>query len=141
MDKIHLLHNTYIMYNSVWYASLTKPFLQLPAWIFSPIWIILYTSLLVSLILYAIKITSKKKAGGYIVFVVHMIFNLLWSPIFFYLQRIDIALFVIAIMDLTAINMIIKFFSVSKTAGAILIPYLIWIFFATYLNTMFLILN
>ena len=141
MDKHHQLHNTYIMFDSVWFNSLTKPFLQPPAWIFSPVWIMLYASLLVSLILYSVKITSKKKANGYIVFVVHMIFNLLWSPVFFYLQRIDIALFVIAIMDFTAIYMIAKFFSVSKTAGAILVPYLIWIFFATYLNIMFLILN
>jgi len=101
----------------------------------------LYATLLVSLILYSVKITTKKKIGGYIIFVVHMIFNLMWSPIFFYLKRIDIALFVIVIMDLTAIYMIAKFFSVSKTAGAILVPYLIWIFFATYLNTMFLVLN
>lgn len=129
------------MFNSVWFDSLTKPFLQPPAWIFSPVWIMLYASILVSLILYSIKITYKNKTGGYIVFVVHMIFNLLWSPVFFYLHRIDIALFVIVIMDLTAIYMIIKFYSISKTAGTILIPYLIWIFFATYLNTMFLILN
>ena len=129
------------MFNSVWFDSLTKPFLQPPAWIFSPVWIMLYASILVSLILYSIKITYKNKTGGYIVFVVHMIFNLLWSPVFFYLHRIDIALFVIVIMDLTAIYMIIKFYSISKTAGTILIPYLIWIFFVSYLNTMFLILN
>lgn len=129
------------MFDSIWYDSLTKPFLQPPAWIFSPVWIILYGTLLVSLIMYALTISPKNKLNGYIIFIVHMFFNLLWSFVFFSFHRIDIALAVVVIMDLTAIFMTSKFLSVSKASGLILVPYLVWIFFATYLNTMFLILN
>ena len=129
------------MYNSFWYNSLTKPLLQPPAWVFPPVWIFLYAIILLSLIVYSVKITKVSKLSGYIVFIVHMIFNLMWSVVFFKFQRIDIALAVVVIMDLTAIYMMAKFFSVSKTAGCMLVPYLLWIFFATYLNTMFLILN
>jgi tryptophan-rich sensory protein len=129
------------MYDSIWYESLTKPFLLPPAQIFSPVWIILYATLLISLIFYALAITGKSKLSGYVVFIIHMIFNLLWSFVFFSLQRIDLALVVIVIMDLTAIYIAAKFYTVSKFSGIILIPYLIWIFFATYLNIMFLILN
>jgi len=129
------------MYSSIWYDSLTKPFLQPPAWIFSPVWIIMYGLLLTSIILYTISISEKKKMNGYIYFVVHMIFNLIWSPVFFNLHKIDIALVLILIMDFTAILFISKFFSISKLAGSLLFPYFFWLMFATYLNLQFWRLN
>ena len=129
------------MYSSVWYDSLIKPFLQPPAWIFSPVWIIMYGLLLTSIILYSISISEKKKISGYIYFIVHMIFNLLWSPVFFTLHKIDIAFVLILIMDFTAILLISKFFSISKLAGSLLFPYLVWLLFATYLNLQFWRLN
>lgn len=129
------------MFDSIWYDSLIKPQFLPPAWVFSPVWIILYGTLLTSLIIYTLTISNKHKISGYVIFVIHMVFNLAWSLVFFSLHRIDIALAVVVIMDLTAVFITTKFFSVSKAAGLILIPYLAWIFFATYLNTMFLILN
>ena len=129
------------MYNSLWFDNLNKPIFQPPEWIFMPIWIILYSTLFASLIIYTIKITQKPKLTGYILFTVHMIFNLLWSPVFFILHKIEIALFTIFIIDITAVLFIKKFLSVSKIAGMILIPYLFWILFATYLNFKIYILN
>ena len=129
------------MYSSVWYDSLTKPPLQPPGWIFTPVWIILYGTLLISLILYSIEITKEKKMSGYIYFIVHMVFNLLWSPVFFYLHRVDIALVIIFVMLSSAILMIIKFYKVSKLAGGILFPYLLWLIFAGYLNSGIYLLN
>jgi len=122
------------MYDTLWYDSLIKPFLQPPAWIFAPVWIILYAILFISVLLYTVTITKKKKISGYIYFVIHMIFNLSWSPIFFYLHKMNITFFIILIMIFTAILIIYKFFSVSKIAGAILLPYLCWLIFAAYLN-------
>lgn len=129
------------MFDSIWYDSLTKPALQPPAWIFTPVWIILYGTLLASLIIYSIKVTKKNKMSGYVYFIVHMIFNLLWSPVFFSLHNIKIALVIILVMDFLAILTIWKFYSISKIAGSILIPYMFWLTFATYLNIQFLILN
>ena len=83
------------MFDSIWYNSLTKPFLQPPAWIFTPVWIILYGVILTSIIIYAITPSKKDKTNGYVYLIIHMIFNLLWSPIFFLLHKINIALFVI----------------------------------------------
>lgn len=129
------------MFDSVWYDSLTKPFLKPPAWIFTPVWIILYGIILISIIIYTVTHSKKNKINGYIYLILHMIFNLLWSPVFFALHRIDIALLVIVLMCITLIFMIYKFYSISKLAGALLIPYLCWIIFALYLNIQFLILN
>lgn len=129
------------MFNTVWYDNLIKPFLNPPAWIFPPVWIILYCSILISFIFYTVSITNKKKFDGYVLFLIHMVFNFLWSPIFFILHKMDIALAIVILMDITAILLIRKFFSVSKISGFILVPYFCWILFATYLNTAFLILN
>ena len=129
------------MYSSVWYDSLIKPTFQPPAWIFTPIWIILYLTLFISLILYSVTITSKNKMNGYVYFIVHMIFNLLWSPVFFYLHKIDIALVIVFIMIFTAVLMIIQYFRVSKSAGFILLPYFAWLIFAAFLNFQLLMLN
>jgi len=129
------------MFDSVWYDNLSKPFLNPPGWIFSPVWIILYGTLLAAVIIYSIVITKKSKFFGYVIFTVHMVLNLLWSPVFFVLHKINIALVIVVLMDITAILLIRKFFSVSKIAGLILIPYFLWIMFATYLNLEFLMLN
>ena len=49
------------MFDTVWYDNLVKPFLNPPAWIFPPVWIILYATLLIALILYIVSVTKKRK--------------------------------------------------------------------------------
>jgi len=128
------------MFNSIWYQSLTKPKFTPPDWLFSPIWIFLYITIFLSFILYFLK-PYKNKKSGYVYFAIEMILNLLWSPIFFGMQNILSAFIVIVLMDIFAVLLIKKFYSVSKISGIILIPYLLWILFATYLNYAYLILN
>lgn len=129
------------MFNSLWYDSLNKPFLNPPAWIFSPVWIILYTTLLIALILYTIKPVKTNRILGYVFFIIQLGLNLMWSPAFFQLHNIKLALIIVLFMDLFALLTIIKFYSVSKLSGLIMIPYFLWIMFATYLNFNFLLLN
>lgn len=129
------------MYNSFWYDLLIKPPLTPPAWIFAPVWAILYIMIFVAFAIYAIKPYSGNKSWGYIVFFIQMLLNLCWSPVFFYFHNIGMALAVIIIMDVFVILNIIEFFKVSKTAGLLLIPYFLWILFATYLNFGFFIQN
>ena len=129
------------MYNTIWYDNLIKPALNPPSEIFSPVWIILYGTILVSLILYTIKISRHKKLRGYIYFITQMLLNLAWSPAFFYLKNIGLALGIVILLDILVIMTIIQFYKVSKLSGITLIPYLIWILFATYLNIGFFVLN
>ena len=128
------------MFKSVWYYNLTKPPLAPPDWIFPPVWSILYFSMLVALLLYLFKPAQNKKLG-YIYFIAQLILNFLWTPTFFYLQNIVLALIVIILLDIFVILTIKSFYKVSKISGLILIPYLIWILFATYLNIGYLVLN
>ena len=125
------------MFKSVWYYNLTKPPLAPPDWIFPPVWSILYFSMLVALLLYLFKSAQNKKSG-YIYFAVQLILNLLWAIVFFYLKNMFLALI---LLDIFVILTIKSFYKVSKISGLILIPYLIWILFATYLNIGYLVLN
>ena len=128
------------MFKSVWYYNLTKPPLAPPNWIFPPVWSILYLSMLVALLLYLFEPAQNKKSG-YIYFIAPLFLNLLWDPVFFYLKNMFLALIVIILLDIFVILTIKSFYKVSKISGLILIPYLIWILFATYLNIGYLILN
>ena len=129
------------MYNSLWYDLLSKPPLTPPAGIFLPVWIFLYSTIVISLILYIVKPISYNKQKGIIYFILHILLNIFWSPAFFILKNIGLGLIILILMIITGILMFIEFFRVSKLAGYILIPYFLWIFFALYLNIGFFVLN
>lgn len=124
-----------------WYSTLIQPPLKPPAWLFAPVWTVLYITMAVSLFLYARKYTIKNKAWGYVLFFTQILVNLSWSPAFFGLKNIGLALALIILLDILVFFNIIEFFKVSKSAGRCLIPYFIWILFATYLNLGIFILN
>ena len=128
------------MLDYIWYFSLTKPYLTPPAWIFAPVWSFLYLTIAFSFVLYFLK-KDENKGPGYLYFLVQMILNLIWTPVFFGTKNILLALIVIILMDVFIILTIKKFYEVRKFAGLILIPYLIWTLFATYLNFGYFILN
>lgn len=119
-----------------WYATLVRPTFAPPNWVFGPVWTILYT--LIGISLYLIW-TNKKRSLK--LFLFHLFLNAIWSPIFFGLKNLGLAFFIILLMDLSLIVIIKSFYKVNKIAGLILIPYLIWISFATVLNFSFWQLN
>lgn len=113
-----------------WYATLEKPFFNPPNYIFGPVWTILYTLIGISLYL----ILTHKKKGSLKLFWFHLLLNALWSPIFFGLKNLGLALFVIIVMDVSLVLIIKNFYKVNKWAAYLLIPYLLWISFASILN-------
>lgn len=128
------------MYNSQWYQNLIKPPFSPPDSIFAPVWTILYSILFAALILYIIKPMPNKKSG-YILFAVQLGLNLLWSPVFFAAQNIPLAAAIIILLDIFVLLTVLKFYSVSKPAGILIIPYFLWCLFASYLNIMYFMLN
>ena len=128
------------MYNQVWYNSLTKPLFTPPSIVFTVAWSFLYLTIFISLLVYA-STPSENKRSGYLFFVAQLLFNFLWSPVFFGLKNILSALVVILLIDIFTILTIRKFFTVSKLSAVLLFPYMLWLIFATYLNFAFLILN
>lgn len=128
------------MFNFAWYNSLAKPALSAPKFLFAPVWSILYLTILISFVLYFNE-KSEDKVFGYLYFLLQMIFNSIWTPVFFGLKNIALALFVIILLDVFVFFNIKEFYKVSKISAIILIPYFVWILYATYLNIGYFILN
>ncbi|MBR2430520.1 tryptophan-rich sensory protein [bacterium] len=124
-----------------WYKTLIQPSFQPPSWLFQPVWTILYILMSISLFIYIKEFSIKNKTWGYILFFVQLLLNFSWSPIFFMMKNITLALIIIILLDIVVLLNIIEFNKISKLASKLLIPYFIWIIFATYLNWGYLILN
>lgn len=123
-----------------WYPGLVKPPLTPPNWVFGPVWTILYIMIGASFALYQTKGPHPTKLPA-IVFVLHLVVNLFWSFAFFFLTNPSLALGTIIILLLLISLLIYKFISVSKWAAYLLVPYALWVSFATYLNAAILYLN
>lgn len=124
-----------------WFENLNKPFLSPPDWVFTPVWIILYTMMGISLFLFLQGGMSKNKIIPLLFFIIQLGLNILWSPLFFYMQNIFGALICITFLWIFILLTIITFYKHSKAASLLLIPYLIWVSFAFYLNFGFYVLN
>lgn len=129
------------MFGSIWYYSLNQPPLTPPAAVFPVVWTILYTMIFVSLVLFITTRTGKSKFFGYIWFWGQLILNFIWTPIFFGLHKISAALIVLLVMDVLVLFNIKEFYEISKKSAYFLIPYFLWILFATYLNLGYVLLN
>lgn len=129
------------MINLDWYANLNKPLLTPPDWIFSPTWIVLYITIFVSLIIFTTTVARKDKIKGYVLFILQLLLNILWTPVFFVFKNVGLAFVIIILLDVLVCLTIKSFYKVSKKAGIILLPYFVWILYATYLNAGICFLN
>lgn len=121
------------MYISNWYNSLIKSSLNPPASVFGPVWSILYTLMASSFILYG-KSGGLSNMTGVAYFVIQLTLNILWPIVFFTLKNIPLSLLTIVGLLIYIILTIRQFFTVNKYSAYLLIPYLLWTGFATYLN-------
>jgi benzodiazapine receptor len=127
---------------SSWYAGLEKPSFNPPNWIFAPVWTILF--LLMGISLYLIwrrGLEDKKAKIAVFIFAIQLILNVLWSFLFFGLQSPLYAFVEIIILWLAILITIINFSKISKLAAYLLLPYILWVSFASVLNFSILILN
>lgn len=126
----------------VWYATLQKPALNPPAVVFGPVWTVLYLLMGLALFLVWRKGLYKKGTGlALTVFGIQLILNVLWSIVFFGLHSIAWALVVIILLWLCIFLTLILFAKISKGTMWLLVPYLLWVSFALYLNYSLFILN
>jgi len=117
-----------------WYDTLVKPSFNPPSWVFSPVWTTLYTLMGISLFLVLKVEDSIDKKQGLVFLAIQLVLNGLWSIVFFGLHQILWAFVVIILLLLFIILSILKFYKVSRLVAYILIPYLLWVSFATVLN-------
>ena len=118
-----------------WYTTIQKPTFTPPNWIFGPVWIFLY--LLMGISLYLIwnsNIHSKARQIAIILFLIQLVFNILWSFLFFYLKNPLMGFIEILILLLLIVLTAWKFLGLNKIAAFLMIPYILWVSFATILT-------
>jgi benzodiazapine receptor len=118
-----------------WYAALKKPSFTPPNWIFSPVWITLFVLMGIAAFLVWHKgLSDQKVKMALSIFAVQLILNVLWSVMFFGLRSPLAGLIEITILWFVILLTILYFLRVSNMAGILLIPYILWVSFATFLN-------
>lgn len=130
------------MNDSLKYQNLIQPDWAPPAWLFGPVWTVLYIGILISFGT-AIGLYLKKKISFIIVlpFILNIVFNLLFTPIQFGLQNNILAFFDIVLVLGTLIWAMISIYPHKKWIMYAQIPYLLWVSFATILQTTITYLN
>jgi benzodiazapine receptor len=114
-----------------WYAALAKPGWNPPAWVFAPVWTLLYLAMGIAAWL------VWRRGGGaapLLLWGVQLALNAVWPPLFFGLHRPDLAFADIVLLWLAVLATTIAFWRVTASAGLLLAPYLAWVTFAAALN-------
>ncbi len=124
-----------------WYAFLEKPFFNPPGWVFWPVWSILYIMIWLSFFLVWKKWLWKKSKKIIWVYSTQLFFNFTWSFSFFYFENPLLWLINIILLLFLIIYNIYLFYWIDKKSAYLLVPYLLWVSFATLLNLAIFILN
>lgn len=134
-----------------WYAGLVKPSFSPPNWLFGPVWVTLYLLMGISAYLVWEKLkennAAKNPAGakaaqlGLLLFAVQLVLNAKWSFLFFGLHSPFLGLVCIVFLWLAIVLTIWQFSKVSRNAALLLLPYLLWVSFASLLNYFIFALN
>jgi translocator protein len=129
------------MYSEDWYKNIKKSPLSPPSWLFGVVWPILYCMIFASLIL-VVKDFKNNRIFKYslIMFFLQLIFNLIWTTIFFKFKKYKLALVDLYLTIIFTGLTIYYFYKLNKISAYLLIPYFLWICFASYLN-LYIVLN
>ena len=127
---------------STWYSSLSKPWWSPPNWLFGPIWTTLYLLMGVALFLvWREGLHRQDVRFAILIFSVQLAINLLWSVVFFSFHALFGSFILVMLLWLAILANIIAFLIISKWAGLLLVPYIIWVSIASYLNYSVYLLN
>ena len=123
------------------YEQLLRPALTPPSVVFPIVWAVLFALLGIGTARVWLAPPSKYRRAALAVFWVQLIFNFLWSLVFFNLQAFGFAFFWLVVLWLLILLMIVLYARVDKAAAWLQVPYLLWVAFAGYLNLMIWLLN
>ena len=127
--------------DTVWFQSLTKPAIFPPPMWFGIVWSALYVMIGLSLALVASAWGAYGRRLALVLFGLHFVGNLAWTPVFFGMQQMTWGLYVLIYAVVTLIAVIAVFWRVRRSAALLLLPYLAWASFATVLNYQFIAEN
>lgn len=122
----------------IWFADLKKPSFNPPAWLFAPVWTTLYVMIGIT---FARIYLRDPKGPAMKLFIIQMLLNWSWTPLWFGLHLMWIALSVIILLWMTILTFIVTARRTDPVSAALFVPYLAWVSFATVLNASLAILN
>lgn len=126
---------------NAWYAALIKPRLTPPDWAFPVAWTTIYILLGLALAMILHARGARLRGLAILLFAVQLLVNLTWSPVFFGMHQVTVALGIVAAMFVLTLAMTLLFARIRPLAGALMVPYLAWLLLAFYLNYAIMDLN
>jgi benzodiazapine receptor len=121
-------------YGNRWFDALEKPALMPPGWAFGVAWTILYVMMALAFAIVLHARGAKGRGAAIALFLGQLLLNLAWSPIFFRAHQVGSALLLIIAIFLMAAATTVLFWRIRRFAGVLLLPYLAWLAFASFLN-------
>lgn len=121
------------------YETVQKPALTPPGWIFPVVWTILY--ILMGIASYLVLVSEENKDTALKAYGLQLAANFIWPLLFFNLQQYTLAFFWLLLLWLLIYITTVLFYRISKPAGYLMLPYLLWVTFAGYLNLSIALLN
>lgn len=119
----------------VWYQNLIQPSWKPPDWAFGPAWTAIFLCCAAAgTLAWSAATTTGQRRGVVIAFAINAALNLLWSQLFFKLQRPDWSLLEVGVLWLSVLSLVIVCGRLSRLAGALVVPYLVWVAFASSIN-------
>ncbi|MEO7323209.1 MAG: TspO/MBR family protein [Dokdonella sp.] len=119
---------------SSFYVQLHQPAWAPPAWVFGPVWSVLYLLMGIAAWLVWRAAALRATRGALVMFLLQLGLNALWSWLFFAWHRGAMAFADIVLLWVLIIMTLVSFWRIKPLAGALLIPYLLWVSFASVLN-------
>ncbi len=124
------------------FANINQPPLSPPGWLFPIAWTILYILMgVASWLIFVSKAPYKKKNNALVLYAIQLFFNFFWSIFFFKLNLYTFSLIWLIALLVLIIATAVKFKKISNTAFGLIVPYILWVCFACYLNLGVAILN
>lgn len=132
----------FVIIDKINYDSLNKPFLNPPPYVFTLAWSIIYVLCIVAMYMFLDKVDNEEtKQKGVINYYINMFINLLWTVTFFGLGNFIAALVLLILLYLSTLSLFLIYRKESKLVGNLIIPYLLWLLLALYLNICIVFLN
>lgn len=124
------------------YQSLEQPPFAPPSWVFPVAWTILYALMgIAAYFIYSAGYAEEERRKALKLYVVQLFVNFIWTIVFFGMQAFGWGVLIVLLLDVLVFAMILKFKKISPKAGYLLIPYFLWLLFATYLSIGVYLLN
>lgn len=120
--------------NSEWFVTIQKPWFQPPNWLFGPVWTVLYSCMGFASAYIIAAAGGKLRLRAAAAMAIQLALNMAWSPLFFAMHRIDLALLTMPFLIVAIVVTIWLVSKIKPLAAYLLLPYLGWVCFATYLT-------